>query len=195
MIALSKSHAKTLALAEAGKVDEAAKEFREHFIYNFKSFYSEAADAYPDRFNKIKKGNWPDWTKRLYNLTREIDNTLQQGQRDKALAKLGEIREQFDVMHTQAQARKSNDCIYAFRAALLKGKPQTENLKKLAAAVEKAEPSINAKAKAEKYAKAKAEWSQLVAKIIKDGKITQAEMEQLQGQTEQFYRDFGIQFE
>ena len=193
MTALSDSYIKSLDLLQKKKTEDAAKEFSQGFVATVKKLYSEAASTYPARFSKVD--DWCTWTKNLYVLTRQAEDSLGRGKKKEALGRLARLREHFDTLHVKAQVRKTNDYIYAFRRMLEKGKTEAKQVSGLLNALDKAEPSAKAKAKAEDYAKARAEWSKQVATAMEDGKILKRKLKKLRASTEKFYREFGIQFE
>lgn len=193
MVTLSESYAKTIELVEAGKIDAAAKEYSENFSSTVKKMFSNTAKTYPLRFSKVD--NWCEWMKDVYVKTRQAEDALAAGDKDKALAALAAIREHMNVLHVRAQALKSNDYIYALEQQAKKSQPDAAAMSRLAAGLAQAAPSAKAKAEAESYTGAKQAWEKGAGAALKDGKIEAGEIKRLRADTSRFYKAYGIQFE
>lgn len=196
MASLSGSYAKTVDLMDQGKTEEASKEYSENFSPVIKKFYSESAKTYPTQFAKIDKtGNWCDWARDLYVLNGQMQGTFAERQPTQIKAKLEDIRKQFADLHGKTDTQKSNDYIFAFREELKTVKPDAAALKTIMASLDKAAPSVKAKAQADAYSKAKAQWSEQVMPALDKGKLGKKQVQELSKSTDTFYKDFGIQFE
>jgi soluble cytochrome b562 len=193
MGALSDSFAKTTELLDAGKVKEAQAEFSSTFVPTVKKAYSEAAAVAPTRYTGLQ--TWPDWTKQMYVVSINANNALVRGQGAQATKLLAELRQHFYLLHQQTDTCKTNDFIFAFRMELQKDAPAVEELKKLCEAVEKAPASAKVKSQAQVFAAARAQWSARVKKVLADGVIDGAELQDLRQGTESLYRAFGVQLE
>ena len=193
MVSLSESYIKTLSLLEEGESAEASREFNRGFVPTVKKLYSEAATTYPTRFSRVD--DWCAWTKQLYIFTRRAENAFRDGQTEEALEKLSSLREHFYALHVESQTQKSNDYIYDYLVKTRAEQPAVDELNSILILVGNAEPSAKASADLEAYEKARSTWSDRVAPLLEDGAIVPGEIEMLRQVTEEFYRDFGIQFE
>ncbi|MCK5644944.1 MAG: hypothetical protein KAJ19_29360 [Gammaproteobacteria bacterium] len=190
---LSDSYGRTLDLLDSNKPKESAKEFRNGFVKTIKKLYSEASENYPARFSKGR--DWSGWARNLYILTRKCENALRETNTDEARTRLASLREHFYKLHEETDTSKSSDLIYAFRKAARKDKPSIDELKPLRDALEKAKPSMKAKAEQEAFREAGMRWAGRIDSILQDGVIEPSELEPLRTATETFYRSFGLQFE
>ncbi len=190
---LSSSYLATLDLLEQDKADEAAKEYSRKFVAPMKKLYAEAAETYPPRFSKMDE--WCKWTKRVYVWTRRTEEAFKQKEPEKAAEYLPLFREYFYVLHEKAKVLKSNDHIYAFHKELGADEPSLDTLRSVLGALDKAEPSMKAKAGADAYKQAKAKWHGQVSPILESGSLSADQLGQLRKLTAPFYRDQGIQFE
>jgi len=193
MASLGESYVKTLDLVAGDKLGEASGEFKKGFLQPVKKLYSEAAGTYPPRFSKVD--DWCAWSKRLYLLTRKAENALRDGQTQQARDELSSLREHFYLLHVEAETQKSNDYIYAFLVKARAEQPDVAELNSIAAMVLNAEPCASTKADLDAYENARSTWSSTVSALLQDNRVEADELEPLRQATEQFYRNFGIQFE
>ncbi len=193
MALLAESYVRTLDLLQEERTIEASQEFERNFVQPVKKLYAEAADVYPPRFSKV--GDWCAWSKRLYILSRRTENAFRDGQTQEALETLSSLREHFYILHVEAETQKSNDYIYAFLMKARAEQPDVAELSSIAALVLDAEPCTNTGADADDYEEARSAWSSTVSALLQDGTIDADELAPLREVTDEFYRDFGIQFE
>ena len=190
---LAESYLKTLLYLDEGKLAKATLEYRKGYLYNVKKLYSEAAKVYPLRFSKAER--WCVWTKKLYVLSRQTEETLKKQDSEKSLEFLEKLRRHFYELHIETKTLHCNDLIYEFRTEAMKSKPSKERLERIVKQLEEAEPSHIARIKAKEYAKAKTTWKKTVSPLLDDGQIDPSEQDSLREATEDFYRAFGIQYE
>jgi len=177
------------------KIGEAAQEYKIGFSPTIKKMYTELSSTAPARFVKINSEDWGDWIRQFYIKTSKTGTALTESNADEANKGLAGLREWVYTLHEKAGLKKSNDVIFAFNKMAASEKPADAELVKLAAELDKAGPSLDAKAKADAFAKAKAEWKTVADPILKDGKVAPAELAPLRKASEKFYKAFGVQFE
>jgi hypothetical protein len=190
---LAESYFKTLVLLDDEKIEQAVLEYRKGYLTNVKKLYSEAAKTYPLRFSKAE--HWCVWTKKLYTLSRQTEETLKKQDAEKALKLLEKAREHFYALHKETETFHCNDIIYEFRIEAAKKELSGKKLEEIMKRLEKAEPSCVAKEKPKAYAEAKNTWKKAIAPLLDDGQIESSEQELLRKTSEAFYRTFGIQYE
>lgn len=195
MKVLSGCYVSVTSLMNEKKMSEANQEYKTGFTPTIKKMYSEVASTAPTRFAKVESEAWSDWMRQFYIKAVKTGESLIANDTAGAGKGLAGLREAVYTLHTQAGMKKSNDIIFAFNKKAASEKPEDAELVKLAAELDKADPSLDAKAKAEAYAKALAEWKTAVAPILKDGKVEPTELAPLRQASEKFYKAFGIQFE
>lgn len=206
MKALSASYIRTKGFLSAGNAAEASAEFSGKFHIEVKRIYSEAACTAPARFVKAK--SWGAWLRRFYALSVKAKKALSKAARGgeavgagkealkEAMKTLGPLRKCFHDLHSETKVLKVNDHIYRFHCEVMKDDaPALEDLKKMRAELDKAEPSMAAKSDPKKYHQAKNEWSSTVDSVFADGKVMPAEVERLRKATQKFYRMYGEPFE
>ncbi|MBC8868558.1 MAG: hypothetical protein H8E44_04035 [Planctomycetes bacterium] len=202
---LSDSYVRTLRLQETGQTSEASAEFQEGFLTEIKKVYSEAACTAPKRF--VDSKDWSAWLRRVYALSVKANKSLRAAanspESPEAIAEAREgatnsvraLRKCFHVLHTDTNTLKSNDLIYGFYEEVMKETPDVGELKTLRDTMAEAELSLAAKADAEAFDKAKAEWVAATDPILADGRIEPSEIESLRTATEVFHREYGERFE
>lgn len=194
--ALSLSYVKTTDLVQAKQVPDAAREFKTGVAATVRKLYTEVASAYPKRFeNKIEAEDWADWARLMYVKTRKIEDALNKGDAAAAARLLPGLREHFYALHVETKSRKANDYIYALNKLVQGSEIDAADMESLKSALEKAPPSIKAKAQAEDYTKARTEWASKVDPILSDSEVKPEELKPLRDATRKFYKAYGIQFE
>lgn len=199
MTKLSGSYATTLDYLEDGDMKGAASEYRNHFVPAMKKLYSEAAEVYPVRFEKIDE--WCVWTKRVYIFTRKAEQLFRKIEKGEEVDPnevrkyLLLLREYFRSMHEEAQRLRANDYVFAFYKELLADDVSAAKLKEIRAALDGAKPSMKIEASPGAYEKAKTEWVEAVDPVLSKGTLNQEELAELRRATKPFYREFGLHFE
>lgn len=177
------------------KVAEATQEYKTGFSPTTKKMFTELASTAPARFSKISSEDWGDWIRQFYIKARKTEESLNTSKTDEAVKGLTGLREAVSALHEKAGIKKVNDVIFVFNAKVAGEKPVDTELVKLAGELDKADLSLDAKAKGDAFAKAKAAWKTVADPILKDGKVEPAELAPLRQASEKFCKAFGIQFE
>ena len=190
---MTASHLKTLELLNAGKLDEATAEYQQGYVASVKKLYSEAAKTYPLRFSKAE--HWCVWTKKLYVISRQTEETLKARDSQKALKLLEEVRGHLYALHKETQTLRCNDLIYELRMEAAKSEPSREKLEEIAKLLDQAVLSEAAQKQSEKYADAKKTWQEAVTPLLADSRLETSERDTLRKASEAFHLAFGIQYQ
>lgn len=192
--ALSESYARALDFLDRGETAAAVSEFRKTFVWNVKKLYAEAGNTYPVRYANAPC--WSDWTKRLYILTRKVEDALVNGDTAAARKLLPELRAHFYELHVQAGQKRVNDIIYALELEAESGNVSVATLKAAQEQMRDAAPSRKAKADAQAYDAARKAWLDAVAPVLAGAQeLTENQREQVLGATRTFYQAYGAEFE
>jgi hypothetical protein len=190
---MSAGHDTVLTLLDAKQQKAAQAVFAATVLPNAQNLLKLMPQTYPERFKGIN--DWCSWIKALEAQAVKADKALagtDAAEADKAVAA---VREQFCKLRQEIKKCNTGDVIALFRITAAKDKPAAADLQALRDAMEKASPSIKAKAEADAYAKARAAWAAKIDPILKDGTVDEKELAELRSATETFYRAFGAQYE
>jgi hypothetical protein len=184
------------SLEEAGKTEDASREFSSRFLLLARDVYRECVNTYPPKFQKVN--DWCEWVRQFYILSDQAARALAKPDPEKPkerLDKLIGIRSHFLALHQMTETMTSGDHVFAFWLESKKDKPELEALKKSLEALKEATPSRKAAANKEDYEKSREEFQTAVSPILEADKLEGEALENLRKAAEVFFKKHGIQFE
>lgn len=198
-IGMSASYRKTVLFMDAGKTDEAAKEFKTNFLTEIKRFYGEASETAPKRY--LGDCNWNEKIKKLYVLTRETSGFLDRGDVKNSNAGLESLREFFYKLNTDNKIYLAGDAIYAFRKELNRYASKNSLTKEELAALNALKAKIfmadssKIKAGKEQFAADAKAWAENADKILSLPRADAKQTNRLKEITEVLYLKYGMDLE
>jgi hypothetical protein len=199
MDALSEGYAQTTEALKKGDAQAALDAYRTKFVVTYKELYSEAAETYPLRFEKMD--TWCIWTKDVYVKTVQLEQALtalpakDSAEAKTALDNLEALRAAFYTLHEKSQTLSTCDYVYALRTECRKDAPDVAALKKIQEDLSKATPARKAKKQSDEYEKARAAWNTVATPVLEKGEVSKESLKSLRKAGETFYEAFGMQLE
>lgn len=193
MSIMNASYQKTLDSLGSGNQKQASDEFHTAFTPAVKKIFSEASQAYPERFKGVD--DWNAWVRGLYVTTMKADKALSAGNADQANSLITSLRESFYTLHDQAKILQANDIVFALETEAQKATPDASRIKSLTEKLSRSDLPPKAHGSADDFSKAKSNYTTKVKAIVADQKIDGTELPGLRSATQTLYKAYGTQLE